>query len=122
MADIQRSSGSVVSAALCAAPGHKRYSPVESTDPVQFTEQIRDWSFVFTQLKPGKLTADGAMLELDGVSIGSVDISHTMLHQGYAPPTISRGNMLATKPQRASQSRRHNLPWLQRFSAPRSLI
>lgn len=86
MADMQQSTDSAVHATSRVVRDHKRYNPVESTDPVQFTEQVRDWSFIFTQLKPGKLTADGAMLELDGVSIGSVEISHTMLHQGYAPP------------------------------------
>ena len=86
MADMQQSTDSAVHATSRVVRAHRRYSPVESTDPVQFTEQVRDWSFVFTQLKPGKLTADGAVLELDGVSIGSVEISHTMLHQGYAPP------------------------------------
>jgi AraC family ethanolamine operon transcriptional activator len=86
MADIQRSTDSAVHATSRVVRDHRRYSPVESSDPVQFTEQVRDWSFVFTQLKPGKLTAAGAMMELDGVSIGSVEISHTMLHQGYSPP------------------------------------
>lgn len=85
MVDIERSTDSARNTALRAVRHQIRYSPVESTDPVQFTEQVRDWNFVFTQLKPGKLTADGAMLQLDGISIGSIDISHTLLHQGYAP-------------------------------------
>jgi AraC family transcriptional regulator, ethanolamine operon transcriptional activator len=85
MADIERPPDSAVHTSSSVSCRHGRYNPVQSSDAVQLTEQVRDWTFMFTQLKPGKLTADGAMLELEGVGIGCLDISHTLLHQGYAP-------------------------------------
>ncbi|HEY6644057.1 helix-turn-helix domain-containing protein [Povalibacter sp.] len=85
MADIHPSTDSAARMAFRAAHNLLRYSRIGSTDAVEFTEQICDWNFVFTQLKPGKLTAKGALLELDGISVGSIEISQTMLHQGHAP-------------------------------------
>jgi AraC family transcriptional regulator, ethanolamine operon transcriptional activator len=68
------------------APGAIRgYSAIRAEDATQLTEQVREWNFEFTQLRPGKFSADGDALELDGVSVARVAMNQSLLHRGYAP-------------------------------------
>jgi AraC family ethanolamine operon transcriptional activator len=62
-----------------------RYGAIHSEDVVQFNEQAHDWNFEFTQLRPGQFSANGGVVELDGISLASVVINKTLLHQGHAP-------------------------------------
>ena len=58
---------------------------VDATDAIQLSEQTRDWNFEFTQLTGGDFKAEGAVLDLDGVSLARVSYSQTLLHRGFAP-------------------------------------
>jgi AraC family ethanolamine operon transcriptional activator len=85
----------------CGAPRAKRvtgWTTIDATDPVQLSEQTRNWNFEFTQLTGGDFSAKGATLELDGVSVARMSVTQTLLHRGSAP-----SNMVAVMlPGRAS--------------------
>jgi AraC family ethanolamine operon transcriptional activator len=66
------------------------YSTVRSTDPIDLTEQLRDWCFDFAQLKSGAFNADAAIVNLDGVYVARLATDQTLLQEGFSPPnTIS---------------------------------
>ncbi len=80
--DIQHVGGAVTSAAVYESIG---YTPIVATDAVQLSDEVRDWNFEFTQLSSGTFSANGAALQLDGVSIARMSTDRTLLQRGYAP-------------------------------------
>lgn len=60
------------------------WTSVSAADAAELTHAVRDWNFEFMQLNSGEFRADGAMLQLDGVSIARVSMSRTLLQRGYA--------------------------------------
>jgi AraC family ethanolamine operon transcriptional activator len=71
-----------------ATPSIAGWTPIDAEDPIRLSEQTRDWNFEFTQLTGGDFNANGAALELDGVSVARMSISQTLLHRGFAPPNM----------------------------------
>lgn len=61
------------------------FTTVTSSDPIQLTEEIGEWGFEFSQLKPGVFHAMGAVIDLNGVHVGQVTMDQPLLHQGGAP-------------------------------------
>ena len=61
------------------------YVTFAATDSIELTELLRDWHFEFAQLKPGSFGADGAVLDLGGVSAARLVTNRTLAQRGYAP-------------------------------------
>ena len=70
--------------ASTARSGSIGYTSVSATDAAELTQAVRDWNFEFMQLSSGTFRANGAMLQLDGVSIARVSMSRTLLQKGFA--------------------------------------
>ena len=67
------------------SPAHVVHMPIVATDPAELSDLLRDWNFEFTQLTPGKLQANGAMVDLGGVNVARIANNQTMQQRGYAP-------------------------------------
>ena len=64
------------------------YTALSATDALQLSEQTREWNFEFQQLTRGDFSAQGGVLDLDGVSIASVKFTQTLLHRGAPPDSM----------------------------------
>lgn len=70
-------------------PAHVVHMPIIATDPAELSDLLRDWNFEFTQLTPGKLHANGAMVDLGGVNVARVATNRTLLQKGFAPRNMA---------------------------------
>ena len=82
--DVEQTADANGSAASVAPSRPIGYTSVSSTDTAELTHDVREWNFEFLQLSPGKFSAHGAMLNLDGVSIARVSMGQTLLQRGFA--------------------------------------
>lgn len=74
------------------------YMPISCADTTELSQQVRDWSFEFSQLSAGTFAASGGMVPLDCALVARATIDQTLLHRGCSP----RGSVAIIIPGRGS--------------------